>query len=48
MTQLFRNRPGRKAIDLTFEILKYIPSLTENRSESRDKSQSFRRGSFTG
>jgi brefeldin A-resistance guanine nucleotide exchange factor 1 len=33
-----------------FEILKYIPSLTENRSESRDKSQLsflFRCGSFT-
>ena len=34
-----------------FEILKYIPSLTENRSESHDKSQQsllFRRRSFTG
>lgn len=29
---------GRKAIDLMFEILKYIPSLIENRSESHDKS----------
>ncbi|KAH9998139.1 Sec7-like domain protein [Russula compacta] len=30
---------GRKAIDLMFEILKYIPSLTESRNESRDKSR---------
>ncbi|KAI0282184.1 Sec7-like domain protein [Russula aff. rugulosa BPL654] len=30
---------GCKAIDLMFEILKYIPSLAENRSESRDKSR---------
>jgi brefeldin A-resistance guanine nucleotide exchange factor 1 len=34
---------GRKAVDLMFEILKYISSLTENRTESRDKSlQGFR------
>ncbi|KAI0256486.1 Sec7-domain-containing protein [Lactifluus subvellereus] len=30
---------GRKAVDLMFEILKYIPSLTENHSEARDKSR---------
>jgi len=30
---------GRKAVDLMFEILKYISSLTENRSEFRDKSR---------
>ncbi|KAI0306765.1 hypothetical protein B0F90DRAFT_1808381 [Multifurca ochricompacta] len=28
---------GRKAVDLMFEILKYIPSLTENRGETHDK-----------
>jgi len=30
---------GRKAVDLMFEILKYIPSLTESRNESLDKSR---------
>jgi len=30
---------GRKAVDLMFEILKYVPSLTENGNETRDKSR---------
>jgi len=30
---------GRKAVDLLFEILKCIPSLTENRGEAHDKSR---------